>query len=78
VVAETSPLLVPAAAVPVPPQIWRLQGNDHEMSHTGLDRADASRACICLVRLVRLDRVHHLVVESGEVRGEALRCREMV
>jgi len=73
VVAEAAPFLVPTSPVPVPSQIRSILGNDDEMSDAGCDGARTSRAHVRLFRLVRLDRVHDLVIEAGEIVGETLR-----
>lgn len=68
-VTESASLLVPAAAVPVAPEVWRLLGYDHEVSDADIDDAAATRAFVGLARLVRLDGVHRFAVEALEQVG---------
>ena len=66
-------LLEPATAMPVPAEIRSLMGHDHDVSHTSFDDGFAPGTDVFLARLVRLDRLHHLVGELAEkinhVRG---------
>ena len=66
---ESAPLLVPAAAVPVASEVWRILGNHHEMSDADVDAVAATRALVGLARLVRLDGMNRLVVETLEQVG---------
>jgi hypothetical protein len=61
VVAETSAFLEPAPAVPVPAEIRRLLGNDNDVADSGVDDRLTTRADVRLARLIRLDRMNHLM-----------------
>lgn len=65
-VAESPAFLEPAAAMPVPSQVWGLLGDDDDVSDAGIDDRLASRTDVGLTRLIRLDRMDDLVVEPAE------------
>jgi hypothetical protein len=66
VVAKTPTFLEPAPAVPVSPQIRRILRNDNDVSYSGVDSRLTSRADIRLARLIRLDRMNHLMFISRQ------------
>jgi hypothetical protein len=66
--STSAAFLVPAATVPMPPQIWSILRNNDEVPDAGLNDGLASRAHIRFTRLVRLDRMDKLVVEVFEDR----------
>jgi hypothetical protein len=65
-IAASASLLVPAPAMPMTSEVWRVSWYDHQMPDPGLDFALAPRTHIGLARLVRLDRLDDLIIETGE------------
>jgi hypothetical protein len=80
---ETAALLVPAPAVPVPPEVRCVLRNDDKVPHADVDDAVTTRAHVCLTCLIRLDRMHRIPTEYaqelswvvGELVGRC--CHEM-
>ena len=64
--AETTALLVPAPAVPVPPEVRCLLRNDDKVSHADVDDAVTARAHVTLACLIRLDRMHRIPTEPAQ------------
>lgn len=53
--------------MPVTPKVGCGLRHDHEMADTNLDETGATGTRVLLARLVRLDRVHEVVVELTKV-----------
>ncbi len=61
-IAETPAFLEPASTVPMSTQIRRLLGDDDDVANSGVDDRFTTRADVRLARLIRLNRMHHLVL----------------
>lgn len=70
--AETAPLLVPATAVPVSPEIGGVLRYDNEMPNADLDHAVTAGAHVPLACLIRLDGMHDRLIEFAKEPSRAM------
>jgi hypothetical protein len=64
VVAQAPAILEPATTVPVATQVWSLLRDDDDVPYTNIDDRLTTRTNVGLARLIRLDGMNDLVVES--------------
>ncbi len=72
-VAQAPPLLVPAATMPVTPEIWRVLRYNDKMPDTNLDDTVTTGTHVRLACLIRLDGVHGVVVELVQKTSKVAR-----